>query len=297
MLDRNRTISNPMPDPAAVLETEDMKALRQLAITKFRERGRGYDEDCSMPVENINELHERGWLMTTVSREFGGKGSNLETEDPATYLQAQRTIAQGCAGTAHCYQVTNHTAWCLEKTGTPRQKEKFLAPMRKKPFLGAFVGSEPKRKHMYQLTDDRQARRRRLHRQRREELRHQRRDDGICNHLRRDRGRRGLQPQSSDADHRAGYARRLDGSYLVQAEWYARCAVTDHLSQGCVRARRERARTARRPIRASVGKANFTLASPQPISAPPRACMIGISIMCAVAVAAKMVLSSCAPVR
>lgn len=152
MLDRNRTISNPMPDPAAVLETEDMKALRQLAITKFRARGRGYDEDCSMPVENINELHEGGWLMTTVSPELGGKGSNLETDDPATYLQAQRTIAQGCAGTAHCYQVTNHTAWCLEKAGTPRQKEKFLAPMRKKPFLGAFVGSEPKRKHMYQLT-------------------------------------------------------------------------------------------------------------------------------------------------
>lgn len=152
MLDRNTPREPTVYDPAAVLETQDIKELRQLAETTFRARGRAYDENCSMPTQNIQDLHDRGWLMTTVSREHGGRGSNLTTEDPATYVQALRTIARGCSGTAHCYQVTNHTAWCLDQVGTERQREKFLAPMREKPFLGAFVGSEPKRKHMYQMT-------------------------------------------------------------------------------------------------------------------------------------------------
>lgn len=143
-----------MLDPRKVLETARMQELHDLAVTKFRARGRAYDKDCSMPMDNIRELHDRGWLMTTVSKERGGLGSNLDTDDPGTYLQALRTIAHGCSGTAHCYQVTNHTAWCLEHVGTERQKEKFLDPMRKKPFLGAFVGSEPTRKHMYKMSTE-----------------------------------------------------------------------------------------------------------------------------------------------
>jgi alkylation response protein AidB-like acyl-CoA dehydrogenase len=138
-------------DPEAPLHTEEMKALRNLALTKFRERGRGYDENCDMPVENIQELHEGGWLRNTLSKARGGRGSNLDTDDPATYLQAQRTIAQGCPGTAHCVQVSNHTAWCLEAIGSEDQKKRYLDPMREKPFLGAFVGSEAKRKHMYMM--------------------------------------------------------------------------------------------------------------------------------------------------
>ena len=138
-------------DPEAALHTADMKALRELATTKFRERGRAYDANCDMPVENIEELHKAGWLRTTLSKERGGRGSNLDTGDPATYLQAQRSIAQGCPGTAHCYQVTNHTAWCLEAIGTDSQKKRYLDPMRQRSFLGSFVGSEAKRKHMYMM--------------------------------------------------------------------------------------------------------------------------------------------------
>ncbi len=150
MLERNHLMDRPI-DPERPLHTDEMKALRQLAVTKFRERGRAYDVDCDMPLENIQELHEGGWLRNTLSRERGGRGSNLDTDDPATYLQAQRVIAQGCAGTAHCVQVTNHTAWCLEVLGTEDQKTRYLDPMLERPFLGAFVGSEAKRKHMYMM--------------------------------------------------------------------------------------------------------------------------------------------------
>src|SRR5690606_15311583 len=91
-------------DPEKVLERPEIKELERLAIEKFRPRGRKYDQDCSMPEENIRELFERGWLTTTLPKEIGGKGSNLDSDDPITYLQALRMIARGCSGTAHCYQ-------------------------------------------------------------------------------------------------------------------------------------------------------------------------------------------------
>lgn len=138
-------------DPERVLESPEIKELGRLAIEKFRPRGRKYDPDCLMPEENIQELFERGWLTTTLPKEIGGKGSNLDSDDPVTYLQALRVIARGCSGTAHCYQVHNHTAWALHALGTPRQREKYIEPMFKRPFLGSFVGSEAKRKHMYMM--------------------------------------------------------------------------------------------------------------------------------------------------
>ncbi len=138
-------------DPEAVLETPELRELNRLAIEEFRPRGRGYDQNCDIPVENIKALHERGWLATTVSKSLGGKESNLDADDKATYLQALRTIARGCPGTAHCYQVHNHTMWIMEKLGTPRQIDKFIKPTLKEGLLTAFVGSEAKRRHMYMM--------------------------------------------------------------------------------------------------------------------------------------------------
>lgn len=138
-------------DPVDALESKDIKELEELAIESFRPRGRGYDARSVMPSENIEELFARGWLTTTVSKERGGRGSNVDSDDPSTFLQGLRVIARGCSGTAHCYQVTNHTAWAVEVLGTDDQRERYLKPMFEKPFLGSFVGSEAKRKHMYMM--------------------------------------------------------------------------------------------------------------------------------------------------
>ncbi|WP_428245384.1 acyl-CoA dehydrogenase family protein [Ferrovibrio sp.] len=144
--------SQPMRyDPEAVLDTPELRELNRLAIEEFRPRGRAYDKNCDIPIENIKALHERGWLGTTVSKSLGGKESNLDAEDKATYLQALRSIARGCPGTAHCYQVHNHTMWIMEKLGTPRQIDKFVKPTLKEGLLTAFVGSEAKRRHMYMM--------------------------------------------------------------------------------------------------------------------------------------------------
>ncbi|WP_294923759.1 acyl-CoA dehydrogenase family protein [uncultured Paracoccus sp.] len=140
-----------MFNPEAALQRDDIQELERLAIEEFRPRGRGYDAECSMPVENMQALFERGWLATTLPREMGGKGSNLDSDDPATYLQAIRVLARGCPGTAHNFQVHNHAAWVLNSVATPEQRELFLKPVFERPFLGTLVGSEARRKHMYQL--------------------------------------------------------------------------------------------------------------------------------------------------
>lgn len=141
-----------MIDPEVALNSPSIQALAALATSKFRERAPHYDRDCSMPKENLDELFAGGWLTCTVAKERGGKGSNLDTDDPATYLQAIRVIARGCSSTAHCVQVNNHTAWILDAVGTGQQREKYVLPGVKRRFLGSFVGSEPTRRHMYLLS-------------------------------------------------------------------------------------------------------------------------------------------------
>jgi len=140
-----------MIDPVDVLETKEMKELHRVAVEEFRPRGRGYDVNADMPVENLKTLSENGWLTASVPKEMGGMGSTLDTDDPSTYLQAIRMVARGCSGTAHCCQLQNHGAWMLLDLGTEDQIERYVKPMMDRPFMGAFVGSEAKRRHMYMM--------------------------------------------------------------------------------------------------------------------------------------------------
>lgn len=138
-------------DAHAVLQTSLLQELNQVVLTQFREREAAYHEAAAMPMENLQALWERGLLTATVKREHGGLGSNVMSDDPATFLQAMRTVARGSPGTAHCMQVQNHVAWAIDEIGTDKQRELFLAPMMKRMRLCSFVGSEAGRKHMYVL--------------------------------------------------------------------------------------------------------------------------------------------------
>ncbi|SLN63735.1 acyl-CoA dehydrogenase family protein [Oceanibacterium hippocampi] len=140
-----------MIDPVEALNSAPIQELHRMSVEEFRPRGRKYDENADMPDENIQQLFEGGWLTTTLSKERGGKGSNLDTDDPATYLQAIRVIARGCSGTAHCCQVQNHVVWAMDLMATDDQRKRYLEPMMEKPFLSSFVGSEAKRRHMYKM--------------------------------------------------------------------------------------------------------------------------------------------------
>lgn len=138
-------------DAHAVLQSSLLQEVKHLATTKFREREEALHDSVSMPMENLKELWDRGLLTATVKREHGGLGSNVMSDDPATFLQTIRTVAHGSPGTAHCVQVQNHVAWAIDEIGTDEQRERFLAPMAKEMKLCSFVGSEAGRKHMYVL--------------------------------------------------------------------------------------------------------------------------------------------------
>jgi alkylation response protein AidB-like acyl-CoA dehydrogenase len=139
-------------DPQLVARSPEILELERLAVEEFRPRGRQYDLNCEMPVENIQELFDRGWLQPVLPKAWGGKGSNLETDDPATYLQVIRALARGCSSTAHCLQVHNHALWFLNGVATEHQRRKYIMPVFEAPRLTAFVASEAKRKQQYMLS-------------------------------------------------------------------------------------------------------------------------------------------------
>ena len=64
----DKTDPRPFIHPEDALASPELQELARLAIEEFRPRGRGYDENCSMPKENIHALFERGWLSTTVPK-------------------------------------------------------------------------------------------------------------------------------------------------------------------------------------------------------------------------------------
>ena len=84
-------------DPEVSLRSDKVQALAEKAVTTFRSRAPEYDPSCEMPTKNIEDLFKGGWLTCAVTKQTGGMGSNLDTDDPATYLQAIRVTARGCS--------------------------------------------------------------------------------------------------------------------------------------------------------------------------------------------------------
>lgn len=132
-----------IPPSASRSSRPDLAALRHLVETRFAAREALAHEHAALPLDNLRELHDGGWLRLTLPDALGGADSRLGTDDPGTYLQAIRTIARVSPGTAHCLQVHNHALWTVWETGTPSQHARFLAPQRERLSLFAFLGSEP----------------------------------------------------------------------------------------------------------------------------------------------------------
>lgn len=122
--------------------TLDLAALDTLVRERFAPRERDLHDRAALPLANLQDLHEAGWLRATLSSPQGG-GSHLRGADPATYLQAVRTVARVSPGTAHCLQVHNHAVWTLDELGTPQQRARFLSPLAEQLTLLSFLGSEP----------------------------------------------------------------------------------------------------------------------------------------------------------
>lgn len=124
-------------------DVKRLSQLEELVTSRFPARERASHQHASLPVDNLRDLHDAGWLRSTLPPAYSGANSHLYSEDKATYLQAIRIVARVSPGTAHCLQVHNHAAWAIAELGTPEQRERFLRPMTEKLHLASFIGSEP----------------------------------------------------------------------------------------------------------------------------------------------------------
>ncbi len=120
-----------------------LTALGEFAKKNFPQHEKKYHDQAQVPLDNLRNLYQQGWLQVSLPEKFGGLGSTILGRDNATYLQAIRTIARYSPGTAHCLQVHNHAVWALYEEGTPEQHERFLQPLVEKFSLASFIGSEP----------------------------------------------------------------------------------------------------------------------------------------------------------
>jgi alkylation response protein AidB-like acyl-CoA dehydrogenase len=124
------------------MTTLALAALDTLVRERFAPRERDFHDRAALPLANLQDLHAAGWLRATLSAPQGG-ASHLRSADPASYLQAVRTVARVSPGTAHCLQVHNHAVWTLDELGTPQQRARFLSPLAERLTLFSFLGSEP----------------------------------------------------------------------------------------------------------------------------------------------------------
>jgi alkylation response protein AidB-like acyl-CoA dehydrogenase len=123
--------------------TDDQRAIQQVArdfasqeIAPF---SAAWDRDAYFEPSLVPKLGELGFLGMLIPEQYGGLGL-----DTLTYLVALEEIAIVDASVAVMISVHNSLpTQMILRWGTEEQKERFLRPMARGDFLGAFALSEP----------------------------------------------------------------------------------------------------------------------------------------------------------
>lgn len=134
--------------------TEEQKMIqgmvRDLAREEFAPRAMEIDAAKEFPRENLKKLAELGLMGMMVPPEYDGSGA-----DTVSYVLALSEVAYACASTAVVMSVHNSIVCeSILKFGTDAQKEKYLKPLARGEFIGAFAlteanaGSDPARQRM-----------------------------------------------------------------------------------------------------------------------------------------------------
>jgi hypothetical protein len=123
--------------------TEEQRGIQQLARDFAREElaphTDAWDRDAFFDRGAIARLGELGFLGMLIPEELGGLGL-----DTCTYLVALEEIAAVDASVAVAMSVHNSLpTQMLLRWGTDEQKERYLRPMARGEWLGAFALSEP----------------------------------------------------------------------------------------------------------------------------------------------------------
>src|SRR5512143_3376086 len=98
-----------------------------------------WDRQSVFPAQAMREMAELGLFGMIVPEEWGGSGS-----DYVSFALALEEIAAGDGACSTVISVTNSVV-CgpIRQFGTPAQKERFLVPLARGQYLGAFCLTEP----------------------------------------------------------------------------------------------------------------------------------------------------------
>lgn len=97
-----------------------------------------WDRDEAISLEVIGKLRERGYLGSTVPREYGGGGRDL-----VTYGLLTEEIGKGCSSVRSLLTVHDMTSYGIQRWGNKDHKERYLPRLARGEILGAFALTEP----------------------------------------------------------------------------------------------------------------------------------------------------------
>ncbi|MEK9715268.1 MAG: acyl-CoA dehydrogenase family protein [Candidatus Heimdallarchaeota archaeon] len=118
--------------------------IKDLSLSKFKDRATDIDSRKLFPTQNISELAELGLLGSIIDEKYGGAGSSI-----LSYALILEEIAKSCASTSVITSVPTMVARAIEKAGSEKQKTDFLPRITSGKTLGAFclteanAGSDP----------------------------------------------------------------------------------------------------------------------------------------------------------
>lgn len=115
------------------------EAARDFAKTELLPGVIERDEKQAFPKEQVKRMGELGFLGMMTSEQYGGSGM-----DTVSYALVMEEISKIDASCSVIMSVNNSlVCWGLEKFGNEEQKQKYLTPLAKGEFIGAFCLSEP----------------------------------------------------------------------------------------------------------------------------------------------------------
>lgn len=115
------------------------KAARDYATREISKDVLERDEGAVYPAKHVNALSELGFMGMMTDMKYGGAGM-----DTVSYVLAMEEISKVDSSVSVIMSVNNSlVCWGLEEYGTEEQKEKYLKPLARGEYMGAFLLSEP----------------------------------------------------------------------------------------------------------------------------------------------------------
>lgn len=122
---------------------ELIERVEHVASEKISPRADFYDKNALFPSDDIKDIHEEGWLLACLERDYGGLGFGLFQTDPLSFYLIIEHLAKVNPSTAHCFQVHNNTLQQITFFANEEQREKYIGPSRENGALLVGAGSEP----------------------------------------------------------------------------------------------------------------------------------------------------------